>query len=56
MVEHRYWKSICCALHTDDSDYIGFGGTYLKGRQEIASLHQMFFDKFIKSSRPVGKI
>ena len=31
-------------------------GTYLKGRQEIASLHQMLFDKFIKGNRLVGKI
>ncbi len=44
------------APYTDDSDYIGFDGTYLKGRQEIASLHQMLFDTFIKGSRLVGKI
>ena len=44
------------APYTDDSDYIGFDGTYLKGRQEIASLHQMLFDKFVKGSRLVGKI
>lgn len=44
------------APYTEDSDYIGFDDTYLKGRQEIASLHQMLFDKFIKGSRLVGKI
>ena len=44
------------APYTEDSDYIGFDGTYLKGRQEIASLHQMLFDKFLNGSRLVGKI
>ncbi|PWU79424.1 MAG: hypothetical protein DLM72_17475 [Candidatus Nitrosopolaris wilkensis] len=44
------------APYTEDSDYIGFDGTHLKGRQQIASFHQQLFDKFIKSSRLVGKI
>jgi uncharacterized protein (TIGR02246 family) len=44
------------APYTDVCDYIGFDGTYLKGREEIASLHQMLFDKFVKGSRLVGKI
>ena len=44
---------IFAAPYTDDSDFIGFDGTYLKGRQEI---HQMIFDKFLKGSRLVGKI
>jgi uncharacterized protein (TIGR02246 family) len=44
------------APYTDVSDYIGFDGTYLKGREEIASLHQMLFDKFVKGSRLVCKI
>jgi uncharacterized protein (TIGR02246 family) len=44
------------APYTEDSDYIGFDGTYLKGCQEIASLHQMLFDKFLKGNRLVGKI
>ena len=47
---------IFAAPYTDDSDFIGFDGTYLKGRQEIASFHQMIFDKFLKGSRVVGKI
>jgi uncharacterized protein (TIGR02246 family) len=42
--------------YTEDSDYIGFDGTYLKGRQEISSFHQMLFNKFLKGSRLVGKI
>src|SRR5919108_5820281 len=44
------------APYTDDSDYIGFDGTYMKGRQEIASFHQMLFDKFLGGSRLIGKI
>ena len=44
------------APYTEDSDYIGFDGTYLKGRQEIASFHQILFDKFLKGSHLVGKI
>jgi uncharacterized protein (TIGR02246 family) len=44
------------APYTDDSDFIGFDGTYMKGRQEIASFHQMLFDKFLKGSRLIGKI
>jgi uncharacterized protein (TIGR02246 family) len=28
---------------TDDSDFIGFDGTHMKGCQEIASFHQMLF-------------
>jgi uncharacterized protein (TIGR02246 family) len=42
--------------YTDDSDFIGFDGTYMKGRQEIASFHQMLFDKFLGGSRLIEKI
>jgi len=28
----------------------------MKGRQEIASFHQMLFDKFLRGSRLIGKI
>lgn len=42
--------------YTEDSDYIWFDGTHLKGRAEIASFHQMLFDKFLKGSRLIGKI
>ena len=41
---------------TDDSDFIGFDGTHMKGRQEIASFHQLLFDRFVKGSRLVGKV
>ena len=44
------------APYTDDSDFIGFDGTYMKGHQQIASFHQMLFDKFVKGSRLIGKI
>jgi uncharacterized protein (TIGR02246 family) len=44
------------APYTDDSDFIGFDGTYMKGRQEIASFHQMLFDKFLRGSRLIGKV
>ena len=35
------------APYTDDSDFIGFDGTYMKGRQQIDSFHQELFDKFL---------
>jgi uncharacterized protein (TIGR02246 family) len=44
------------APYTDDSDFIGFDGTYMKGRQEIASFHQMLFNKFLKGTSLIGKI
>jgi len=44
------------APFSDDSDFIGFDGTHMKGRQEIASFHQMLFDRFLKGSRLVGKV
>jgi uncharacterized protein (TIGR02246 family) len=44
------------APYTEDSDYIGFDGTYLKGRRKVASFHQQLFDRFVKGSRLVGKI
>ena len=37
--------------YTDDSDYIGFDGTHLKGRSEIGLFHQM-----LKGTRLLGKI
>jgi uncharacterized protein (TIGR02246 family) len=36
---------------TEDSDYIGFDGTYLKGRAEIASFHQMLFENIRNRQR-----
>ena len=44
------------APFADDGDLVGFDGTHLKGRQEIASFHQQLFDTFLKGSRLVGKV
>jgi uncharacterized protein (TIGR02246 family) len=44
------------AAFAEDGDLVGFDGTHLKGRQEIASFHQQLFDRFLKGSRLVGKI
>ena len=44
------------APYTEDGDLVGFDGTHLKGRQEIASFHQQLFDTFLKGSRLVGKV
>jgi uncharacterized protein (TIGR02246 family) len=35
------------APYSEDSDFVGFDSTYLKGRQQITSFHQVFFDRFI---------
>ena len=40
----------------ENSDLVGFDGTYIKGRQEIAFFHQHLFDMFLKRSRLVGKV
>jgi uncharacterized protein (TIGR02246 family) len=40
----------------EDADLVGFDGTHLKGRQEIASFHQNLFDTFVKGSRLIGKV
>ena len=44
------------APFAEDGDLVGFDGTHLKGRQEIASFHQRLFDTFVKGSRLVGKV
>lgn len=41
---------------TMDGDLVGFDGTHLKGRAQIASFHQNLFDTFVKGSRLVGKV
>jgi uncharacterized protein (TIGR02246 family) len=40
----------------EDGDLVGFDGTYLKGRRQIASFHQQLLDTYVKGSRLVGKI
>jgi len=42
--------------YTEDADYVGFDGTHLEGREEIAMSHQQLFDSFAKGSRLAGKI
>src|SRR5215208_7838129 len=44
------------AVFTEDGDLVGFDGTHLKGRQEIAPFHQQLFDKWLKGSRLVGHV
>jgi uncharacterized protein (TIGR02246 family) len=44
------------AQFEQDGDLVGFDGTHIKGRQEIASFHQHLFDMFLKGSRLVGKV
>jgi uncharacterized protein (TIGR02246 family) len=39
-----------------DGDLVGFDGTHIKGRQQIASFHQQLLDTYVKGSRLVGKI
>ena len=41
---------------TEDGDLVGFDGTHLKGRREIASFHQPLFDKWLKGTRLVGEV
>lgn len=44
------------AAFTEDADLVGFDGTHLKGRKEIASFHQQLFDTFLKGSRLEGEV
>lgn len=44
------------APFAEDGDLIGFDGTHIKGRTEIASFHQPLFDKCLKGTRLVGEV
>lgn len=44
------------APFAEHGDLIGFDGTHLKGRREIASFHQPLFDKWLKGTRLVGRV
>ncbi|MGH2416025.1 MAG: SgcJ/EcaC family oxidoreductase [Microcystaceae cyanobacterium] len=44
------------APFAEDADFVAFDGSYFKGRQEIASFHQMHFDQFLKGTRLIGKV
>lgn len=43
-------------VFTPDGDLVGFDGTHLHGRQEIAQFHQRLFDKWLRGSRLVGEV
>lgn len=42
------------APFTEDADFVAFDGTQLRGRREVAALHQDLFDKWLKGTRLVG--
>ncbi len=44
------------APFAEDGDLIGFDGTHVRGRHEIASFHQPLFDKWLKGTRLVGEV
>ena len=44
------------AVFTVDGHLVGFDGTHLEGRQEIASFQQELFDKWLQGSRLVGQV
>src|SRR5262249_280808 len=41
---------------TDDADFVGWQGTHLKGRQEIASFTQRVFDTVVTGSHLEGEV
>ena len=47
---------VFAAPYAQDGVLVGYDGTYLKGRREIASLHQQIFDRFVKGSHFGWKI
>jgi uncharacterized protein (TIGR02246 family) len=48
--------NVFAAPFAEDADLVGFDGTHLKGRQEIASFHRRLFDTFVRGSRLIGKV
>jgi uncharacterized protein (TIGR02246 family) len=44
------------APFAEDCDLVGFDGTHLKGKQEIATFHQQLFESYVKGTRLVGKV
>ena len=44
------------AVFAENGDLVGFDGTHLRGRREIAPFHQELFDKWLKGTRLVGQI
>jgi uncharacterized protein (TIGR02246 family) len=44
------------APFAEDGEQVGFDGTHLMGRQQIAEFHQMLFARFLSGTRLVGKV
>ena len=44
------------AAFAADGDLVGFDGTHLQGRREIAEFHQPLFDQLLKGTRLVGEV
>ncbi len=44
------------APFTEDADFIAFDGTHLERRDEIASVHQELFDKWLKGTQLTGEV
>jgi uncharacterized protein (TIGR02246 family) len=44
------------ALLTEDSDYVVFDGTWLRGRAANVDQHQRLFDTILRGSRLVGEV
>jgi uncharacterized protein (TIGR02246 family) len=42
------------AVFTEDADYVAFNGYHMKGRQQIAAVHQQLFDTVLKGTRLGG--
>ena len=44
------------AVFAEDGDLVAFDGTHFEGRAQIAPFHQELFDKWLKSTRLVGRV
>jgi len=44
------------APFAEDADFVGFDGTYFKGREEIISFHKFLFGRILVGTRLVGKV
>ncbi|HKH77141.1 MAG TPA: SgcJ/EcaC family oxidoreductase [Rubrobacteraceae bacterium] len=44
------------AVFAEDGDLVAFDGTHFEGRAEIASFHQVLFDRWMKGTRLIGRV
>jgi uncharacterized protein (TIGR02246 family) len=44
------------AVFAPEGDLVAFDGTHLRGREEIAPVHQLLFDKWLAGTRLVGHV